>query len=230
MAHIPDQFLQLSIESMDYPRTDLPDSVRYIGALPVDGDTAWRFPDWWQDVVEARRVVVVSQGTVANHDLTELVQPTLDALADMDVLVIATLGRDATLDRVPANARVTGFVPFGKLLPHADVLVSNGGFGGVQQALSLGVPLVLAGLTEDKMEVNARAAWTGAAINLATQRPERAHLATAVRTVLTDESYRVRAAALADEYARHDPFQAIHQTILAQLDSRRVLERTTPRS
>jgi MGT family glycosyltransferase len=220
MASIPDQFLQLSIESMDYPRSDLPESVRYVGALPVSHDSDWQPPEWWQDVVDAKKVVVVSQGTVSNHDYTELVQPTLDVLADEDVLVVATLGREAILDRVPANARAATFIPFGALLPYTDVLVSNGGFGGVQQALSLGVPLVLAGLTEDKMEVTARAAWTGAAINLATQRPDPADLARAVRTVLTDRSYRDRATALADEYSRHDPYAAIEKTILDELDSR----------
>ncbi|MGC7102709.1 glycosyltransferase [Amycolatopsis lurida] len=220
MTVVPDTFLQLSIESMDYPRSDLPESIRYIGALPVTDDRERRFPEWWQDVLDARKVVVVTQGTVANHDLTELVQPTLDALADSDVLVVAALGREAILERVPSNVRVAAFIPFGTLLPHADLLVSNGGFGGVQQALSMGVPLVLAGLTEDKMEVNARAGWAGAAINLATQRPDPADIAKAVTTVLTDESYRRRAAALADEYAQHNPFDTIEQTILDQLDRR----------
>jgi UDP:flavonoid glycosyltransferase YjiC (YdhE family) len=217
MVTVPDQFLQLSIKDIDYSRSDLPESVRYIGALPAGVETDRQLPEWWQDVLDARTVVVVSQGTAANHDFTELVQPTLDALADMDVLVVATLGREAMLDRVPANARVAEFIPFGSLLPHTDVLVSNGGFGGVQQALGLGVPLVLAGLTEDKMEVNARAAWSGAAIDLAVQRPEPADIGRAVRTVLTDQSYRHRAAALAAEYSQHNPFDAIEQTVLDQL-------------
>jgi MGT family glycosyltransferase len=220
MATMADEFLQLTIASMDYPRSDLPESVRYIGALPASADSRWQLPEWWQDVLDARKVVVVSQGTVANNDFTELVQPTLDALADEDVLVVATLGREATLDRVPANARIAEFIPFGTLLSYADVMVSNGGFGGVQQALSIGVPLVLAGLTEDKMEVTARTAWTGAAINLATQRPDTADIAKAVQTVLTEPSYRRRAATLADEYAQQDPFSAIEETILGQLESR----------
>jgi UDP:flavonoid glycosyltransferase YjiC (YdhE family) len=221
MATLPDRFLQLSIEGMDYPRSDLPESIRYVGALPVTNDDDRPLPEWWQDVLDAEKVVVVSQGTVSNNDFTELVQPTLDVLAEQDVLVVATLGREATLDRVPANARVAEFIPFGALLPHADVLVSNGGFGGVQQALRLGVPLVLAGLTEDKMEVNARAAWSGAAINLATQRPDAADIAKAVETVLTERSYRDRAVALAGEYARHDPFTTIEQTIVDRLTSGR---------
>lgn len=216
MSRLPDRFLQLSIAQLDYPRGDLPDSIRYVGALPAGSGRTAELPKWWDEVESAPRVVVVSQGTAANVDFTELVQPTLDALADLDVLVVATLGRDAEseLERVPANARVAEFIPFDELLPHTDVLVSNGGFGGVQQALGNGVPLVLAGQTEDKTEVTARAAWAGAAINLATQRPEPQDVRAAVESVLAEATYRQRAAELATEYARHDALTAIHETVI----------------
>jgi UDP:flavonoid glycosyltransferase YjiC (YdhE family) len=215
ISRLPDRFLQLSIGQLDYPRSDLPDSIRYVGALPAGSARNSELPTWWDEVASAPRVVVVSQGTAANVDFSELVQPTLDALADLDVLVIATLGRDAEseLERVPANARVAEFIPFDDLLPQTDVLVSNGGFGGVQQALGHGVPMVLAGQTEDKAEVTARAAWAGAAINLATQRPEAQDVRAAVEKVLTEAAYRERAAELAAKYARHDALTAIHETV-----------------
>jgi len=213
ISSVPDRFLQMSIAQLDYPRGDLPESIRYVGALPVGSGQKVALPEWWDEVASAPRVVVVSQGTAANTDFTELVQPTLDALADLDVLVVATLGRAAELERVPANARVAEYIPFDDLLPRTDVLVSNGGYGGVQQALGLGVPMVLAGQTEDKVEVTARAAWTGAAINLATQRPEVGDIRAAVETVLAEKTYRERAAELAAEYARHDALTAIHETV-----------------
>jgi len=214
MSRLPDRFLQLSIAQLDYPRGDLPDSIRYVGALPAGSGQKSELPKWWDEVESAPRVVVVSQGTAANVDFAELVQPTLDALADLDVLVIATLGRDAELERVPPNARVAEFIPFDDLLPHTDVLVSNGGFGGVQLALSHGVPMVLAGQTEDKTEVTARAAWAGAAINLATQRPNAQDVRAAVEKVLAEAAYQERAAELAAEYARHDALTAIHETVV----------------
>ncbi|MFG1915021.1 glycosyltransferase [Micromonospora sp. NPDC048898] len=211
---LPDRFLQLAVPSLEYPRSDAPAGLRYIGGLTDTGSRSSRpLPTWWDDVLAADKVVVVSQGTVGNVDFTQLVEPTLRALADLDVLVIATLGREATLTDVPANARVAEFIPFDQLLPHVDVLVSNGGYGGVQQALSYGVPMVLAGLSEDKAEVTARTAWTGAAINLATERPEEGRIREAVEKILSTPSFRQHTRRLQDEYAAYDPFTAIDATI-----------------
>ncbi|WP_236795248.1 nucleotide disphospho-sugar-binding domain-containing protein [Amycolatopsis sp. GM8] len=211
---VPDLYLQLSIEGLEYPRSDAPASLRFVGALPEDASARPApLPGWWPEVQAAQRVVVVTQGTVANGDFTELVEPTLDALADLDVLVVAVLGRGGTLPRVPADARVAEFIPFADLLPHTNVLVSNGGYGGVQRALRHGVPMVLAGQTEDKIEVTARTAWTGAAINLATQRPATTDIRAAVESVLDTPTYKERALQLSAHYAKHDTFAEIHAAI-----------------
>jgi UDP:flavonoid glycosyltransferase YjiC (YdhE family) len=89
---------------------------------------------------------------VSNFDFGQLVAPTLTALAnDPDVLVVVTTGGrslDAIPGLVPHNARVAAYLPFEWLLSKVDVLVTNGGYGGVNQALSFGVPLVTAGLTD----------------------------------------------------------------------------------
>jgi UDP:flavonoid glycosyltransferase YjiC (YdhE family) len=46
------------------------------------------------------------------------------------------------------------------------VLITNGGYGAVNHAFSLGVPIAVAGESEDKDMVAARVGWTGAGINL----------------------------------------------------------------
>lgn len=125
---------------------------------------------------------------MANHHLGLLVAPTLAALAnEPDVLVVATAGGrpvDAIPGLIPGNARVASYLPFEWLMPKVDVLVTNGGYGSVTQAMSSGIPLVTAGLTEDKADVNARVAWSGVGINLATNDPAPEALRLAVRTVL----------------------------------------------
>jgi UDP:flavonoid glycosyltransferase YjiC (YdhE family) len=145
---------------------------------------------------------------VANHNFELLIAPTLAALAnEPDVLVVATAGGrpvDAIPGAVPSNARVASFLPFEWLLPRVDVLVTNGGYGSVNQAMSFGIPLVTAGMTEDKADVNARVAWSGVGVNLATNEPTPDALRAAVRTVLDRPAYRMRASQMANEFARID--------------------------
>ncbi|MGH3820631.1 MAG: glycosyltransferase, partial [Pseudonocardiaceae bacterium] len=97
--------------------------------------------------------------------LNELVTPTVSGLAGDDVLVVAVGVRDPDELGLPSlrpNVRVARFIPFTLLLPFVDVYVTNGGFGGVQYALSHGVPIIVAGTTEDKPEIGHRVAYAGA--------------------------------------------------------------------
>lgn len=207
-----DRLLQLSLEELSYVRPDLPASVEFVGALPAPPSDI-ELPAWWNEVLDADHIVVVTQGTVANHDLGELVEPALRALADLPVLVIAATGREATIHKPPANARVTPYIPFAHLLPATDVLITNGGFGGVQQSLSHGVPLVLAGITEEKLESNVRVAATGAAINLATQRPTPDVIRAAVLEILGTEGYRAAARGLQARYTTLDPLASVASAV-----------------
>jgi hypothetical protein len=139
LVTLPDRLLQLCPPGFEYPRSDAPAGLRFIGPIPspapegtaTERDALADLPDWWPEVERAERVVVVSQGTIANRDTTALFEPALRALADVDALVVLTTGSDdVMIDDVPVNARVGGFVPFDLLLPHTDVLVTNDGYGG----------------------------------------------------------------------------------------------------
>ena len=50
--------------------------------------------------------------------------------------------RPFQLGVVPSNARIASYLPFEWLLPRVDVLVTNGGYGSVNQAMSFGILLV----------------------------------------------------------------------------------------
>jgi UDP:flavonoid glycosyltransferase YjiC (YdhE family) len=121
--------------------------------------------------------------------------------------VVATKGgRDVSQLKValPMNTFVAEYIPHDLLLPKVDVMVTNGGYGAVQRALSMGVPLVVAGNTEDKPEVAARVAWTGAGINLRTGTPTPGAVRAAVREVLGDGRYLDAARTLEAAFARRD--------------------------
>ena len=215
----PYLYLQGTVPAFEYPRRDLPPQVHFVGpflpALPAD----FTPPTWWDDLQEDRPVILVTQGTVATEP-DDLIVPTLQALADADVLVVATAGEQLMesikLAQYPANARIEPFIQYSYLLPQVDVMVTNGGYNGVQMALANGVPLVAAGLTEDKPEVCARVQWSGVGIDLKTNKPTPTQIREAVKKIQRSSHYRQKAQLFQAEIARYDA-PTLSATLLEEL-------------
>ena len=213
-----DRMVQLSVPALEYPRRDLPDSVLFAGpVLPALGP-AVALPEWWPDLAAARSVIHVTQGTWDNADLGRLAGPAIRGLADDDVLVVVSTGgrpASAVPGPVPANARIAEFLPYHLLLPLVDVMVTNGGYSGVQHALAYGIPLVVAGDTADKAEVAARVAYNRCGIDLHTGAPDAEAVAAAVRSVLADGEYRRQAGRLCRDIAATNSLDAIADLVTA---------------
>lgn len=200
------------VAELDVPRPDT-GRVRYVGALTStaqDASSARRassLPGWWPELLAHDRPVVhVTQGT-QHLEPRDLVAPSFAALGRQPVLVVATTGRagDARFPfPAPPNARIAGFVPHAELLPHVDVMITNGGWGGILAALSAGVPLIVAGGDADKPEAAARVGRSGAGIDLRTGRPSPRAVLRAYRTVASDPAYRAMAERLAQRLRSHD--------------------------
>ena len=232
VVELADAYLQLSVPGFEFPR-EIPRTVHFVGTPPIiPGQVP--LPPWAHELDGSRKVVLVTQGTVANHNFGLLVAPMLAALAnEPDVLMVATAGGravDAIPGQIPSNARVASFLPFEWLLPRVDVLVTNGGYGSVNQAMSFGIPLVTAGLTEDKADVNARVAWSGIGINLATNEPTEEALREAVRTVLDRPAHRQRAAQMDAEFARINTRSEILRIIGQAVTDQKATWRTVTRA
>ena len=213
---VVDAYLQATVAGFEYPRSDLAPSVRFVGPILAPPTADFDEPPWWGELGGGRQVVHVTQGTLDNADLARLLLLTVRALADDDVLVVATTGGPdpgPLRAGLPANARLERFIPHDRLLPYVDVMVTNGGYGGVHQALANGVPLVVAGDSEDKPEVAARVHWSGVGVNLHTGRPSQAMVAHAVRRVLERRSYYLRARGLQAQIATSDPLGDISATL-----------------
>lgn len=200
----PYLYAQATVPAFEYPRSQLPEQVHFIGPLLPDPPPPGPLPVWWPELAKDRPAVLVTQGTGA-RDLGELVVPTVHALMDQDITVVVTTagsGHDALRSgSLPPNVHVEPFLPYAELMPHLDAMVTNGGYGTVQLALAHGVPIVAAGVTEDKPEVCARVAWSGAGIDLRQRRPPVPALAEAVRTVLAEPRYRQAASAMSSAFA-----------------------------
>ncbi|MDJ1371180.1 glycosyltransferase [Gulosibacter molinativorax] len=196
--------LASGVPALDHHRTDRPKHLRWVGNLTAMGVTprtsSGLLPDWWSDL-DGKVVVHVTQGTF-NIDPTDLIRPTLEALADLDLIVVVTTGRrghDRLPFSVPCNARVAGFIPYDLLLPRVDAMVTNGGWGGTLGALAHGIPLVIAGGDLDKPEIAARVEASGAAVNLRNGRPSPRQVGAAVGKVLNEGTYRDAARNVATE-------------------------------
>ena len=119
VVELADAYMQLSVPRFEFPR-QIPPSVHFVGTPPIIPGQA-PLPTWAHELDGSRKVVLVTQGTVANHNFGLLIAPTLAALAnEPDVLVVVTTGGrpvEAIPGAVPSNARVASFLPFEWLLP-----------------------------------------------------------------------------------------------------------------
>nr|AHE14818.1 RebG-like n-glycosyl transferase [uncultured bacterium] len=218
----PDLYLLGTVPAFEYPRSDLLPQVHFTG--PYVGEPVEHFepPAWWSELRVDRPVVHVTLGTVAN-DVERLLLPALRALAKEDVFVVATTGvRPERLDLapLPANIRIEKFIPHHHLLPHVDVMVTNGGYGGVNMALAHGVPLVVAAATEEKYEVAAHVSWAGVGIHVKDGARLETRLRKAILRVLREPAYRQKAGALRDEYRRYDGPRKAAELIETLVDER----------
>ena len=90
IVQLPDVFLQQGVPGFEFDFGTLPPNLRFVGLIPPGASSASR-PSWWDELDGGKPVVLVTQGTLANGDLGQLLEPTLAALADRDdLLVVAT--------------------------------------------------------------------------------------------------------------------------------------------
>ena len=204
MTELPDLYLHPGIESFEYP--DSNSKVRYIGALPTPAGKP-TLPEWWQHLDPTKRLVLITQGTVANRDFGQVIAPALVALGGReDVTIIVTTGGQPVESipvAIPSNARIASFLPYAQIMPEIDLLITNGGYGTVNMAISHGIPIISAGLTEDKEEVSAHVQWSGAGIDLRTNQATPEAIEHAVDEIFGKPRYRERAQQLSLEFASH---------------------------
>jgi MGT family glycosyltransferase len=205
MTELPDLYLHPGIESFEYPGSN--SKVQYIGALPMPAGQT-QLPDWWQQLDRTKRLVLITQGTIANRDLGQVIAPALIALGGReDVTIIVTTGSQPVESipvAIPANAHITSYLPYAQIMPEIDLLITNGGYGTVNMAIFHGIPIISAGLSEDKEEVSAHVQWSGAGIDLRTNQATPEAIQHAVDEIFTQPAYRERALLLSLEFTRHD--------------------------
>ncbi|NKY52261.1 glycosyltransferase [Nocardia vermiculata] len=216
---LADRMVQFSVPGFEYPRRDLAASVLFAGPVTASPPATSEVPHWLESARRSgRRIVHVTQGTWDNGNPDELLRPAVSALSGRSdvVVVVSTGGTEVSPRRLPEHIRVCDFVPYELLLPHTDLMITNGGYGGVQQALEHGVPVIVAGSTADKPEVAARVAYTGAGIDLGGISPRPSALSAAVDRIFGDVAFRAAAQRLGEEMAGYSPIDTM-TAVLAEM-------------
>ena len=204
LQYSPRLHIQASSAELEYEQALHP--TEYVGPLisPLNSTSA-ALPEWWGEVVApegGRRVVGITQGTFAT-DPASLILPAIRALGgDASLLLVVPSQQAEQVTQallaggggLPENLRLAAWLPYEALLPRCSVLVTNGGYGSVTQALAHGLPLVCAGTSEDKKDTAARVTRAGAGVDLGTDCPAPEQVRAAVEEILGDGGYRENAA------------------------------------
>ncbi|MGH8933850.1 MAG: glycosyltransferase [Egibacteraceae bacterium] len=170
------------------PTDHLGDHVRLVGpsiaARPSSGD----FPWGWLD--GERPAVLVSLGTVNSDIGTRFLGECARVLAANPDRQAVIVDPAAVLGAVPEHVLVQRAVPQLELLPHVDAVVCHSGHNTVCEALSHGLPLVVAPIRDDQPLVAQQVVDAGVGIRLRFTRATAAQIGPAVDAVLTEPSYR----------------------------------------
>jgi MGT family glycosyltransferase len=210
--------LYMTAEPFEYPRSDWPESVRMVG--PCAWDPPADPPPWLAEV--ERPLVLVSTSSEFQDD-GELARTALDALAEEDVEVVATLPSAQPPGAVPANARVERFVPHAPILERAACAITHGGAGATQKALAAGVPVCVVPFGRDQLEVARRVEVADAGTRLPASRLNAERLLDAVRSAMTkrDGARRVAEgyAATGGAVTAADAFEALAAALLPRSEA-----------
>jgi MGT family glycosyltransferase len=138
----------------EYAHTEWGESVHMIG--PATFEPPSQEPPGWLDDINLP-VVLVTTSSVPQRDMS-LVRTALRALDGEPVHVVATRPAGA-VDIDPSayhHASLTGFIPHSAILDRAICVVTHGGMGITQKALSRGIPVCAVPFGRDQFEVARR--------------------------------------------------------------------------
>ena len=190
--------LAFTTEALVGPLDRFPDHYAFVGPsigvrrVPVD------FP--WSDLDPDRPLVLASLGTVNRDVGGRFLTAVVEAAEPLEVQLVL-VAEPADLAAPPPHVLVRRFVPQLDLLPRTSVVVSHAGHNTVCESLAHGVPLLLAPIRDDQPIVAEQVVAAGAGIRVRFGRVGAAELREALRTLLTDPTYRTAAARVQASFA-----------------------------
>ena len=169
--------------------------------------------------MQYEKVILISQGTIDNKDQNKLIIPALEALKDKNYLLLVATGNINTDELRKKYSRsniiIEDFIDFDFILDYTDLYITNGGYGGVMLSLSKGVPILTAGITEGKNDINARIRFYKVGIDLKTEKPAPDKIRIKTEEILANKTFKNNASRLQLLLNNYNPNQIIEDYVLS---------------
>ena len=198
--------------SLRMPATDL----TYLPMQYTPYGGAASVPRWvWEQPVRPR--VALTLGLSATDIFAGYAvsaQDLLDALADLDVELIATIAEPERrkLERVPGNARLVSYVPLHALAPTCAAVINHAGPGTLLTIARDAVPQLTVPYDFDEPELARRAAAQGGSLTIPAGRATGEAVRDGLVRLLEEPRFAERAAALRDEIRdQPTPHRVVHR-------------------
>ena len=152
-----------------------------------------------------RPLIYATFGTVTggSDEQSQTFQMVLDALAELDVEVLLTVGPDFDIGQigsVPRNATVRPFVPQAAVFPHASAILCHGGSGTLLGGIAAGLPQVVVPRIADQWDNARRTESAGLGVQVLD--PTVSALSAAITGALEDTGILQTCRRIADEMSK----------------------------
>ena len=186
--------------TFDFAPATLPSHMRYVG--PQIGEPAWAAPYRAPGHSEDDRplVAICMSTSFQNHIGT--IQRLVDAVSDLPVRGLVTLGDSILPEEVkaPSNVVLVHSAPHDALMRDAAVVVTHGGHGTVMRALAHRRPMLIIPHGRDQNDNAIRVTERGAGLSLPSDASVEA-IRAAIAALLSDPRFARAAAALGAQVA-----------------------------
>ena len=143
-------------------------------------------------------------GTMQNR-LLWVFQMIAEACLGLDAQLVISLGGGSTpesLPQLPGSPLVVGYAPQLELLKKATLTITHAGMNTTLESLSNGVPMVAIPITYEQPGNAVRIAWSGCGEAIPLKQLTVSQLGTALKRVLTEDSYKKNAVRLQEGIRR----------------------------
>jgi MGT family glycosyltransferase len=208
--------------ALELPGRRLPTGFHHTGPwTDAEGRAPVDFP--WERIDPSRPLVYASMGTLQNRVLRTF-RMIAEACVGLDLQLVISLGGGqdpALLADLPGDPIVVGYAPQLDLIRQAVLTISHGGLNTVLESLACGIPMIVLPVTYDQPGVGARVEYAGVGRSIPIALLTLERLRVAVRTVLDDPAYRVRAGLLRSSIEAADGLNRAADLIESAFGTRR---------